>query len=170
MSEPRRDPSKAGRPRGPGSGLMVPQEKPKDFRRSFRRLAGYLAPYGLSLFIVFLTAVLSTAFTVLSPVIIGTITTHLFNAFTTSAAIDVTYVTRILMLLTGIYALSALFAYFQQFIIAGIAQKLIYDLRREIHGKIQRLPLRYFDSKTTGEILSRVTNDIDTISNTLQQG
>lgn len=170
MSEPRSNPSKAGRPRGPGSGLMVPQEKPKNFRRSFRRLVGYLAPYRFSLVMVFLAAAMSTAFTIFSPVIIGTITTHLFDAFTFSTAIDFTYVTRILLILTGIYALSALFTYFQQFIVAGIAQKLIYDLRRETHGKIQRLPLRYFDSKTTGEILSRVTNDIDTISNTLQQG
>ncbi|MDW7678219.1 MAG: ABC transporter ATP-binding protein [Bacillota bacterium] len=170
MSEPRRDSSKAGRPHGPGSRLMVPQEKPKDFKGSFRRLTGYLAPYRLSLLIVFLTAVLSTAFTIVSPVIIGTITTHLFGAFTFSTPIDYTHVSRILVLLTGIYALSALFAYLQQFIIAGVSQQLVYDLRRETHGKIQRLPLRYFDSKTTGEILSRVTNDIDTISNTLQQG
>ncbi len=170
MSEPRRNSSKAGRPHGPGSRLMVPQEKPKDFRRSFRRLAGYLAPYRFSLLIVFLTAVLSTTFTILSPVIIGTITTHLFDAFTFSKSINFAYVTRILMLLTGIYALSAFFAYIQQFIIAGISQKLVYDLRRETHGKIQHLPLRYFDTTTTGEILSRVTNDIDTISNTLQQG
>lgn len=170
MSNPKRSASKTGRPRGSGSKLMMPLEKPRDFKGSLRRLASYLATYRMKLIIVFLAALISTAFTILSPMIIGTITTHLFEAWTANTAIDYTFIARVLMTLTGIYALAALFAYVQQFVIAGISQGLVYDLRKQLHNKIQRLPLRYFDSTTTGEILSRVTNDIDTISSTLQQG
>ncbi|HCO18952.1 MAG TPA: ABC transporter, partial [Tissierellales bacterium] len=100
----------------------------------------------------------------------GFITTHLYEGISSAAVtIDRSYISRILLILGGLYLASGVFGYAQQFIMADISQKLVYDLRREINEKLHRLPLRFFDSKTTGEILSRVSNDVDTISSTLQQ-
>lgn len=172
MSQERRQ-ERDGRPRfrpprgGPGGlGLL---EKPKDFKGTLRRLAGYLRPHLGRTVIVFVLAVLSTAFGILSPRILGLATTEMFESVKASRAIDFSYIGQVLLILGVLYLLSALFSFGQQFIMAGVAQKTVYDLRREIKHKLTRLPLRYYDARTHGEILSRVTNDVDTISSSLQQ-
>ena len=169
----------AGPVRGPfggGRGPMgMPVEKAKDFKGTLRRLVGYLKPLKLQLLIVFLTAVLSTVFSIVSPKIMGRATTKLFEGImmkfrgVPGAKVDFAYINQILLLLVGLYAISALFNYIQQYIMAGAAQKTVLDLRRDVNDKLARLPLKFFDSRTHGEILSRVTNDIDNISTTLQQ-
>lgn len=162
-----------GRPRfrpprgGPGGlGLL---EKPQDFKGTFRRLAGYLRPHLGRTVIVFVLAIMSTAFGILSPRILGLATTEMFESVQAGRAIDFAYIGKVLLILGVLYLLSALFSFGQQFIMAGVAQKTVYDLRREIKHKLTRLPLRYYDARTHGEILSRVTNDVDTISSSLQQ-
>ena len=172
MSEERRQ-EREGRPRfrpprgGPGGlGLL---EKPKDFKGTLRRLAGYLRPHLGRTVIVFILAIMSTAFGILSPRILGLATTEMFESVKAGRAIDFSYIGQVLLILGSLYLLSALFSFGQQFIMAGVAQKTVYDLRREIKQKLSRLPLRYYDTRTHGEILSRVTNDVDTISSSLQQ-
>jgi ATP-binding cassette subfamily B protein len=164
-----------GGPRHGGPGMGMPVEKAKDFKGTLRRLMGYIRPYRMQLFFVLLMAVISTLFNIVSPKIMGKATTKLFEGLVAKmqgipgAAIDFTYVGQILLILLGFYALSALFSYFQQYIMAGVAQKTVYDLRRDVSDKLNRLPLKYFDGRTHGETLSRVTNDVDNISSTLQQ-
>lgn len=162
--------------RGNGHGrLGMPVQKPKDFRGTLRRLLKYLRPHRFQLFIVILMAVLSTAFSIVSPKILGLATTKLFSGSMArlkgvpGAHIDFQYILHILLLLLGLYVISAIFSYIQQFVMAGVAQKTVYDLRREVDEKLFRLPLKFFDQRSTGDILSRVTNDVDNISSTLQQ-
>ncbi len=173
-------PSTRQRPVGPGGGggpmhMGMPAEKPKNFKATFKRLVKYLQPRRLALTAVFCTAVISTVFSVVSPKILGRATTKLFEGLMgkmrglPGATIDFEYILRIVLILAGLYIVSAVFMFIQQFIMAGIAQKTVYDLREEVSAKLTRLPLEYFDSKTHGEILSRVTNDIDLVSTTLQQ-
>lgn len=173
MSEDKRERSPrqmVGRGGPPGSGMSRPPEKAKDFKGTLKRLLKYLKPYGLLMIAVGVFSILSTIFSILSPRVMGFITTHLYEGISSAAAtIDRSYILRILIILSGLYLVSGIFGYAQQFIMADISQKLVYDLRKEINEKLHRLPLRFFDSKTTGEILSRVSNDVDTISNTLQQ-
>lgn len=159
-----------GRGGPPGSGMMRPPEKAKDFKGTLKRLIGYIKPYKITLFFVVVFAILSTVFSIISPRVMGKITTHLYEGVVDSnAGISMEYVVRFIILLGGLYLLSAVFSYIQQYLISGVSQKLVYDLRKELNNKLQRLPLKFFDSKTTGEILSRATNDVDVISNTLQQ-
>lgn len=155
------------RPGGPMRGLAL-TEKPKDFKGTFRRLVMYLRPHLLRTIFVLVLAILSTAFGILSPKILGLATTELFN-IVTGGTIDFTYIGRVLLTLGILYTLSALFAFSQQYVMAGVAQRTVYEMRREVKAKLSRLPLKYYDSRTHGEILSRVTNDVDTISSTLQQ-
>jgi len=155
---------------GPGQRMARPVEKAKDFKGSLKRLLEYLKPYKFLIGAVALFSLLSTLFTIISPKVMGTITTHLYESFTNSAnSIDKGFITNRLMVLVGLYLLSSAFIYAQHFIMADVSQKLVYDLRKNINEKLHRLPLKYFDSQTTGEILSRVANDVDTISSTLQQ-
>jgi ATP-binding cassette subfamily B protein len=173
MSEERRERSTRqmiGRGGPPGSGMTRPPEKAKDFKGTLKRLLKYLKPYNLLMLAVAAFSILSTIFSIISPRVMGFITTHLYEGISSAAVtIDRSYISRILLILGGLYLASGVFGYAQQFIMADISQKLVYDLRREINEKLHRLPLRFFDSKTTGEILSRVSNDVDTISSTLQQ-
>jgi len=163
--------------RGPGShqSMTMPVEKAKDFRGTLRRLLDYLKPHQVKLIITFLAAIASTFFSIISPKIMGRVTTKLFEGFllkaknVPNAAIDFNYILNIIFILIGLYVISAIFKYIQQYIMVGIAQKTVYDMRKDINSKLSRLPLKYFDGRTHGEILSRVTNDIDTVSNTLQQ-
>ena len=161
-----------GGPMGPG--MMMPGEKAKDFKGTLRRLLGYLKPSRTKLFIIFLMAILSTIFSIVSPKIMGKATTKLFE-FTMAkfnglpAAMDFDFITNILLLLVGLYLFSAFFSYIQQYLMAGVAQKIVYDMRQQVNDKLNHLPLKYFDGRTHGEILSRVTNDVDNISTTLQQ-
>ncbi|WP_374713588.1 ABC transporter ATP-binding protein [Symbiobacterium terraclitae] len=167
-----------GRPGGPhhfGPPMAMPGEKARDFRGTLRRLLAYLRPRAWQLGAVLLLAVLSTVFSIISPKIMGKATTKLFEGLMAKylglpgAGVDFAYIGRILVLLIVLYLISAAFGYAQQYIMAGIAQKTVYDLRNRVNDKLARLPLKFFDSRTHGEVLSRVTNDIDTIASTLQQ-
>jgi len=165
---------------GPGGGfgpmgMGMPVQKAKNFKGTLNRLISYLKPYKLQLLAVLITAIISTIFAIVSPKILGKATTKLFEGLMMKfrgipgAKIDFDYIGQIIILLIGLYILSAIFAYIQQYIMAGVAQKTVYHLRKEVEEKLNRLPLKYFDSRTHGEILSRTVNDVDNISTTLQQ-
>lgn len=160
-------------PGGPGMGMPV--EKAKDFKGTLKRLIRYLRPHKYQLVAVFVMAILSTVFSILSPKVMGKATTKLFEGIIAKvqgipgAKIDFQYVWYIILILIGLYVLSALFGYVQQYLMAGVAQKTVYDLRKDVNAKLNKLPLKYFDARTHGEILSRVTNDVDNIASTLQQ-
>ncbi|MFB5197440.1 MULTISPECIES: ABC transporter ATP-binding protein [unclassified Neobacillus] len=165
---------------GPGGGfgpmgMGMPVQKAKNFKGTLNRLISYLKPYKLQLLAVLITAIISTIFAIVSPKILGKATTKLFEGLMMKfrgipgAKIDFDYIGQIIILLIGLYILSAIFAYIQQYIMAGVAQKTVYNLRKEVEEKLNRLPLKYFDSRTHGEILSRAINDVDNISTTLQQ-
>ncbi len=160
---------------GPRGSLGMPVEKPKNFRKTLRRLIKYLSPYKINLIIIFSMAVLSTLFSILSPKIMGKATTKLFEGFIlkvqgiASEGIDFSYILKILAFLSVLYILSSFFSYVQQYVMAGVAQKTVYKMRKDISEKLARLPLKFYDSHAHGEILSRITNDVDNISNTLQQ-
>lgn len=176
MSEKGRPNRPAGRGHGPGGpGMVMPGEKAKNFKGSLKRLIKYLKPRTITLIFILLMAILSTLFSIVSPKILGKATTKLFEGIIAmskgvpDAKIDFDYITQILLLLAGFYIISAIFSYVQQYLMAGVAQKVVLDMRSQINSKLSRLPLKYFDSKTHGEILSRATNDVDNISTTLQQ-
>ncbi len=169
-------------PGGPGRGggfgpmgMGMPVQKAKDFKGTLKRLVSYLKPYKIQLVSVLITAMISTVFSIVSPKIMGKATTKLFEGLmmklkgVPGAKIDFDYIGQIILFLIGLYILSAIFAYIQQYIMAGVAQKTVYNLRKEVVEKLNRMPLKYFDSRTHGEILSRAVNDIDNISTTLQQ-
>ncbi|HHY17518.1 MAG TPA: ABC transporter ATP-binding protein, partial [Firmicutes bacterium] len=166
-----------GRPTGGGRhrGFGMPVQKAKDFKGTLKRLARYLKPRTMPLFTVFTFAALSTVFSILSPKIVGKATTKLFNDLmlkmsgVPGAAVDFAYIGRILSILSGLYVLSALFSYIQHHIMAGVSQATVYEMRRDVDAKLNRLPLEFFDGQTHGEILSRVVNDVDNVSSTLQQ-
>ncbi|WP_426272676.1 ABC transporter ATP-binding protein [Exiguobacterium sp. R-17] len=175
MSEKKR-PAGGPPPGGPGGGnMMMLGEKPKDFKATFRRLLRYLRPRRTALIGVFLAAILSTVFMIAGPKIMGTAITELFEGAyakfqgVPGAEIDFTKIGQILLRLAGLYIISSLFNYLQQYLMSGIAQKTVYDLREDVNHKLERLPLKYYDGRPNGETLSRVTNDIDTIGSTLQQ-
>jgi ATP-binding cassette, subfamily B, multidrug efflux pump len=155
--------------RGPMQAMSMPVEKPKNFRRTIKRLSGYLHPHRYRLLTVFLTAMLSTVFFIVSPKIMGLATTSLFNSFMGGSSVDFRYITNIILILGSLYLLSSMFSYLQQYIMVDVSQQTVYAMRDDISHKLSRLPLRYFDSKAHGDILSRVTNDVDNISTTLQQ-
>jgi ATP-binding cassette subfamily B protein len=157
-------------------GMMgMPVEKAKDFRGTVRRLLGYLQPFRLSLLVVLLMAILATVFSILGPKIMGNATTKLFEGLMAKfqgvpgAGIDFGYIGQLLLILAGLYVISSVFNYITQYVMTGVAQKTVYNMRRDVEDKLARLPLKFYDSRTHGEILSRVTNDVDNISNTLQQ-
>jgi len=165
-----------GGPGGPGGGnMMMMGEKPKAFKVTFRRLLAYLKPRRNTLIAVFVAAILSTIFMIAGPKIMGIAITELFEGayakFTgvPGAEIDFTRIGQILSLLAGLYVISSLFNYVQQYLMSGVAQKTVYDLREDVNKKLERLPLKYYDGRSNGETLSRVTNDIDLIGSTLQQ-
>lgn len=164
-----------GMGRGSGPQMGIPVQKARDFKRTLFRLLKYLKPYRMRLAVVLIMSILSTAFSILSPKIIGNATTKLFEGamqkinHVPGAAIDFHYLLDTVLLLAALYIVSSLFSYFQQYVMAGVAQKTVYELRKEVNDKLARLPLRFFDSRTNGEILSRVVNDVDNISSTLQQ-
>ncbi|EJQ44517.1 hypothetical protein IEE_02707 [Bacillus cereus BAG5X1-1] len=160
---------------GPMGGGMRKIEKAKNFKGTMNKLLQYLKPYKLSILVVILFAIGSAAFTIVGPKILGNATTKLFEGLVSKvsgapgAAIDFTYIGNIVILLLGLYILSTVFGIIQGYIISGVAQKVSYNFRKEIDEKINRMPLNYFDKTTHGEVLSRITNDIDTVSQTLNQ-
>ena len=160
---------------GPRGGFGMPVQKAKDFRGTLFRLLRYFGPQKYYLIAVLVAAILSTVFTIVGPKILGLAITKLFEGFVLKiqhvpgATIDFAYIDRILLILAGLYLISSIFGYAQQFIMAGVAQKTVYQMRRQVDEKLARLPLRYYDSRSHGEILSRAVNDMDNISTTLQQ-
>ncbi|MGE6551042.1 ABC transporter ATP-binding protein [Bacillus mycoides] len=160
---------------GPMGGGMRKIEKAKNFKGTMNKLLQYLNPYKLSILVVILFAIGSAAFTIVGPKILGNATTKLFEGLVSKvsgapgAAIDFTYIGNIVILLLGLYILSTVFGIIQGYIISGVAQKVSYNFRKEIAEKINRMPLKYFDKTTHGEVLSRITNDVDTVSQTLNQ-
>lgn len=168
---------KSGRRGGPmGQGPIGGRfEKPKDFKGTFSKLLQYLRPYRLRLITVVMFAIGSTIFTIRAPKILGKATTKIFEGLISKISgvkgggIDFQYILNIILLLIGLYILSALFAFIQGFIVTGVAQKVSYNLRKDISQKVNRLPLKYFDLVSHGDVLSRVTNDVDTVSQSLNQ-
>lgn len=160
---------------GRAARLGKPVEKAEDFRGTLRKLVQYVKPFMFLIIIVFIMAALSTLFTVISPIVMGLGTTKIMEGLAAkaqglpSAKIDFIYIRNIVFLLGGLYILSAGFKYLQQYIMVGVTQDIIYNLRKDVDEKLAILPLSYFDGNTIGDIMSRVTNDIDTISSTLQQ-
>ncbi len=163
----------AGFGHGPGMGSGVPSEKAKDFAGTLRRLLAYFAPQRGRLLLVLVTAVIGTAFNVVGPKVLGLATTRLFRGLVFKMQgigfVDFAYIGHILLILLWLYLVSSAFQYIQQYIMAEIAQTTVYSIRRQVEEKFERLPLKFFDSRTHGEILSRVVNDMDNISLTLQQ-
>ncbi len=177
-----RKPGRHGHPGGPGWGggrgpgmMGMPVQKPKHFKTTLRRLLLYLRPHTAALVFVFVTAALSTVFAVVSPKILGNATTVLAKGMygiltgQEGAGIDFPRIGEILLQLAALYVISALFAYAQQYVMAGVVQKLVYELREAVNRKLARLPLKFFDGRPHGDTLSRVVNDIETISGTFQQ-
>ncbi len=134
-------------------GVGMPVERAKDFRGTFRRLLGYLRPRMPQIVLVFIMAALSTVFAIVSPRVLGSATTVLFEGFMAQragipgAGIDFGRIREILVLLSGLYIVSAFFAYLQQYIMAGVAQETVYELRKDVDAKLTRLPLRYYDAQ-----------------------
>lgn len=155
-------------PGGPGPGRR-PVEKAKDFKGSLKRLLTYLKPFKLQIVFILILAVLSSVFGIFAPKLMGEATTEIFGGIMTDAGVNFSRIARILVTLGTLYVFSAAFSYLQQYLMADTSQKTVRDLRREISEKLNKLPLKYFDGRTHGEVLSRVINDVDTISSTLQQ-
>ena len=150
-------------------------EKAKDFKGTMKTLLGYLSKFKLSIILVIIFAIGSVSFSVVGPKILGRATTKIFEGLVAKVSgaagvgIDFDAIGKILIALIGLYILSAIFSFIQGFVMSGISQKVAYNLRNELSEKINRLPMRYFDTKTHGEVLSRITNDIDTLSQSLNQ-
>ena len=161
--------------KGPmGHGMKGPSEKAKDFKGTMKTLLGYLKPFRLHIIVVILFAIGSAAFSVIGPKILGNATTEIFEGLVgkvtgTGNGIDFTKITNILIFLLVLYIVSAVFSFIQGYIMTGVTQKVSYNLRKGISEKINRMPLKYFDKRSHGEVLSRVTNDVDTISQSLNQ-
>ena len=167
----KRTPMGGGHGHGHGMGGG---EKAKDFKGTMKNLFEYLKPYRLSMLVVIIFAIGSATFSIVGPKVLGKATTKIFEGLMNkvsgnSIGMDFDYIGKILLILLGLYVISAIFSYIQGFIMSGISQKVSYNLRKAISEKINRMPLKYFDSKTHGEVLSRVTNDIDTLSQNLNQ-
>ena len=152
-------------------GPPIAMEKAKDFKGTVKKLWRYLSKYKIALIIVILFTIASTIFSVIGPKILGNATTELFNGviskYTGGAGINFTKIGKILLFLLALYICSAIFSYIQGIIMTNISQKLAYRLRKEVSKKINKLPMKFYDNKTHGEILSVITNDIDTLSQNL---
>ncbi len=161
-------------PRGRMGGRHgMSTEKAKDFKGTMKKLMGYLAQYKIGLLLVVIFAIGSTIFNIAGPKILGKATTELFHGLISKVSggsgIDFDKIAKILIGLMCLYVCSALFSFIQGYIMTGVSQKLTYRMRKEISEKIDRLPMGYFDKMTHGEILSRITNDVDTLSQSLNQ-
>ncbi len=162
------------RRRGPMGGRgMQPTEKAKDFKGSMKKLFGYMGRYKFRFILMFIFAVAGTAFNIAGPKILGKATTELFNGLVAkvngTGGIDFGKIGMILLWTLGLYVASACFSLIQGFVMTGISNDVTYNLRKDISKKINRLPMNYFESRTNGEILSRVTNDVDTLQMSINQ-
>ena len=158
--------------RGHGHG-MGPGEKAKDFKGTIRKLVRYMSVYKIQMLFVLVFAVGGTIFNILGPKILGKATTEIFNGLVSKVSgtggMDFEKIGRILLLTLGLYGVSAVFSFIQGYIMTGISQKTTYRFRKAISEKINRMPMSYFDKMTYGEVLSRVTNDVDTLGQSLNQ-
>jgi len=159
---------------GHGPGAMMAGEKAKDFKGTFKKLLNHLGKYKIAIFIVIIFAIASTIFNILGPKILGNATTKIFEGVMNMISgngegIDFGYISRIMITLVVLYIISAVFAYLQGFVMSNVSMKVTYNLRRDIAAKINKLPLKYFDKKSYGEVLSHITNDVDAISQSLNQ-
>ncbi|MCI8626242.1 MAG: ABC transporter ATP-binding protein [Lachnospiraceae bacterium] len=172
MSQRERE-NKPVRPGHGGRGPMGIPEKAKDFKGTIKKLLRHMGRYKLAMGVVILFAIGSTVFSIIGPKILSRATTELFNGLVAKVSgtggIDFGKIGEILLLLLGLYALSALFSLVQGMIMTEISQKLCYGFRKDISEKIHRMPMKYFESKTVGEVLSRITNDVDTMGMSLNQ-
>lgn len=165
------------RRRGPGGhgpmGAMMGGEKAKDFKGSFKKLLAYIGRYKFAVLAVMIFAAVSTVFNVLGPKVMGRATTELAEGLMRkiggTGGIDFDKILQILLITLGLYAASSVFTFVQGFIMSGITQKICYRMRKEISEKINRMPMKYFESRTYGEVLSRITNDVDTLGQGLNQ-
>ena len=164
------------RPHGPMGGpgrVMMPGEKPKDFKNSIEKLVRYLGRYWYAIVAVMIFAAVSTVFSVAGPKVMARATNALVEGLGKKIAgtgsIDFTYIAKVLLFTLGLYICSAVFSFIQGMIMTGITQKTCYRMRKEISEKINRMPMKYFESRTYGEVLSRITNDVDTLGQSLNQ-
>ena len=157
---------------GPGRG-MIPGEKSKDFKNSIEKLVRYLGRYWYAIVAVMIFAAVSTVFSVAGPKVMARATNALVEGLGKKIAgtgsIDFTYIAKVLLFTLGLYICSAVFSFIQGMIMTGITQKTCYRMRKEISEKINRMPMKYFESRTYGEVLSRITNDVDTLGQSLNQ-
>jgi ATP-binding cassette, subfamily B, multidrug efflux pump len=158
---------------GGGPGMLGAVEKPKDLKGTIKKLINYLSEYKVSFIAVIVFAVCSTVFSIAGPKILGQATTKIFEGLMDKiqggSGIDFDGIAKILLWLLGLYVISAVLSFIQGYIMTGVSQKITYKLRKELSEKINRIPMNYFDTKTHGEVLSRVTNDIDTLGQSLNQ-
>ncbi len=179
---PERPTGGMGRPGGGPPGMMGgrgPAEKPKNMKKTLSRFFSYFGVRRAQFYIVIVLAVCSTIFSIVGPKLQGKVTTKLFSGLMAKYAaimqrqslpsLDFAYMENMLLLIIGLYMISATLGYIQQIVMSDVAQKIVFDMREDVNLKLHRLPLKYFDARTHGEIMSRVTNDIDNIANTLQQ-
>ena len=170
-STPKVNPPRRGH--GPMGGPPGAGEKPKEFKKTMNKLMKYMARFKIAIFFVMIFAVASTCFNILGPKVMGKITTKIFEGLMDKiqggSGIDFDGIFIIVMILLALYVGSAVFSFIQGWIMSGISQKVAYNLRREMSEKINRLPISYFDKRSNGEVLSRITNDVDTLGMTLNQ-
>lgn len=166
-------PQRRGGPMGGGHGPMGMGEKAKDFKGSVKKLAKHLSQYKLQFILVFIFAIGSTLFSIVGPKILGNVTTEIFNGLLGkikgTGGINFSAIGKTLFMLLGLYVISAILSLVQGMIMTGVSQKVTYQFRKDISTKISRMPMNYFETKTHGEVLSRVTNDVDTLSQSLNQ-
>ncbi|MBC1611474.1 ABC transporter ATP-binding protein [Listeria welshimeri] len=155
---------------GPGGGMrMQTAAKPKNFKQTLFRLLGYMKPRSVAIIVVFIFAILSTIFNIFSPKELGKATTEIFKGVMSPEGIDNDKIFNILMIVLVLYLGSSLFSFIQQYVMSSVAQRTVYDMRKDLKAKMARLPLKYYDTRSNGDILSRSVNDMDNIANTLQQ-
>jgi ATP-binding cassette subfamily B protein len=160
--------------RGGPTRNMMPGEKPQDFKGTFTKLLRYLGRHKIAVLVVIIFAMISTVFSILGPKILGEATTTLFEGVMAQVAgigdgVDFAAIGRILLVLAALYGISALFQFVQGFVMAGVANRICYSMRRDIDEKIMRLPFSYYDKVATGDVMSRITNDVDAIQQSLNQ-
>jgi len=170
----KQEPLRRGGPMGRAHGMLQGGEKARDFKGTMSRLIKVMSPYKGTIIIVFVFAIGSTIFSIVGPKLLGNATTKLFEGIVsqfsgTGPGVDFTYIGQLLLLILGLYLMSALFSFIQGWLMTGVSNKLTYDFRKSISKKINQLPLSYFDHTSQGEVLSRITNDVDTINQTLSQ-
>lgn len=174
MSENNKFKTRPARRHGGPPGVMPPGEKANDFKGTMGKLLKYLGSFKIAILVVMIFAIASAAFNIAGPKILGHATTKLFEGIMnkvsgSSKGIDFDYIARIMITLIILYVISALFGYIQGWVMSSVSMKVSYKMRKDISEKINRMPLKYFDGTNHGEVLSRVTNDVDTVNQTLNQ-